>query len=111
MEGGIERRIDTLKLRTEVKSLVSQAAKEAVTEIALKYGIAPQNAGSADRAIDEALLAYESTGDHEHLPDLKNIALDAATDIFHSLGFNQPELMTDFMNEMNKVLGHPDVGD
>ena len=107
MEGnGIERHINNSIERADVKNTVSQAAKDAVTAIALKYNISPTNAGDADRAIDEMLLHYESTGDHEKMSDLQNMAMDAAIDVFHALGYNQPEIMQDFMNEMQKALGH-----
>ena len=109
MEGKFERRIINLEERSDTKALVMRAAKEAVTEVALKYEMSPENAGAADRAIEDMIINYESTSDHEKIPDLKNMAYDAAEDIFRTLGYTQPEIMRDFLSRMNKGLGHADA--
>lgn len=106
MKEGPRQQIDKLKGSLDAKKKVLSAAYDAVTDVAEEFDMGAVNAKQADTAIRDIIEGYQAPGAKEDEGDLRNMAYDAAEDVFRKLGFESPEIMQRFSAAMEKRLVH-----
>ncbi len=102
-------KIDQIERHTDTMALVSAAAQEAVTELAVRYGLDAKLAGELDAAAKESFASYVTTGESVAIHDIKMMAFDAVEFVLRQHGYTEDEYGRYFLSEMNAILGHPDV--
>jgi hypothetical protein len=93
--------IDRIKGRSEMRTKIALAVREAVAQVALINSMGAKNAQTAMDAVSEALARDVSTNDSV---ELRRIAEEAAEKSFSSFGFDSPKVLADLYATVESFL-------
>jgi uncharacterized membrane protein len=108
MSEALGKNLQRMKEKAEAKSIVTQAALHSLKKISDAHKLGEGVVRNAGEAVKQDLGEYLSTGTKENISDLRNIAQDAAEGILRDLGFDSPEILSEFNKDLDEQLNLPD---